>query len=230
MNQAIKSIGILGAGKLGIVLAQLALKAGYKVNISGSGDPKKILLSVDVLAPGAKAATSSKVALNSDIIILALPLGNYQDIPKDALAGKLVIDAMNYWHEIDGIRDDLTSPLISSSEVVQAYLASSRVVKALNHMGYHNLHDEAKPHGSTNRKAIAIAGNYTTDISIVAHLVDSLGFDPVIAGSLATGIMLQPGSEIFGAHVNKEKLQQLIDRFPRTSRGKEIAVARTHSR
>jgi predicted dinucleotide-binding enzyme len=226
MADEIHTIGILGAGKLGIVLSQLALKADYKVNISGSGDPKKIALSIAVLAPGANAVVSDQAVLQSDIVILALPLGNYQDVPKAALSGKLVIDAMNYWWEIDGVRDDLTSPLLSSSEVVQAFLSSSRVVKALNHMGYHNLHDEAKPHGATHRKAIAIAGDNANDLDKVASLVDSLGFDPIVAGELADGIRLQPGSEVFGAHVDKEKLQRMLDRFPLSSLGKEIATAR----
>ena len=63
-----------------------------------------------------------------------------------------MIDAMNYWWEVDGIRDDLTSPDISSSEAVQDYLRQSRVVKAFNHMGYHDLQDGAKPYDALDGK------------------------------------------------------------------------------
>ncbi|MES2630802.1 MAG: NAD(P)-binding domain-containing protein [Patescibacteria group bacterium] len=226
MNNSIKTIGIIGAGKVSIVLAQLALKAGYEVYISGSGDPQKIALSISVLAPGAHAATSREVAEKSDIVILAIPLGKYKQLPAEALKGKLVIDAMNYWWEVDGDQPELTDVQTSSSEVVQRFLHDSRIVKAFNHIGYHDLHDETKPEGSTNRKAIAIAGNNELDNEEVAGLVNSLGFDPIIIGPLEDGIKLQPGSDVFGAHVNAEMLKSIIESFSESVFGKNVLEAR----
>lgn len=204
-------IAILGAGKLGVTLAQLALKAGYQVHIAGSGPAEKIALSVKFITPGAVAATAEQAVHTSDIVILALPLGKYRTIPSGALAGKLVIDAMNYWWEVDGDINELVDPSMSSSELVQAFIPESRVVKALSHMGYHHLHDEARPAGTTERKAIAIAGNNDDDTQSVATLVDDLGFDPVIIGDLAAGKHLEPGHESFGANVDAKTLRKYVN-------------------
>lgn len=200
-------LGIIGAGKLGITLALLATKAGYPVRIAGSGDPEKIRLTAEVIAPGAIALTASEVASQSDIVILALPLSRYKSLPRAALSGKLVIDAMNYWWEIDGPRNDFLSPNISSSEAVQEFLADSRVVKAFNHMGYHDLHDEA---GSPDHKAIALAGDSDEDIERVAELITNLGFEPLPIGVLSDGKILEPGNPAFGANLSVNELSKLL--------------------
>lgn len=203
-------IGIIGAGKLGITVAQLARAADYDVVMAGSGAPDKIALTVQTLAPGARVATSTEVAHQADIVILALPLGKFRQLPVEALAGKLIVDAMNYWWEVDGAREDILPDTRSSSEAVQEFLPDSRVVKAISHVGYHHLHDEARAIGEPDRKAIAVAGDDAAAVRTVSEFIGTIGFDPLPIGSLANGSQLEPGQPAFGAHETIDRLREII--------------------
>ena len=215
---------IRGAGKIGTVLARLAVAAGHEVRIAGSGDPERIAMITRFLAPGAEPMTSRDAVDGADLVVLALPLGKLDSLPAEALAGHLVIDAMNYWWETDGHLPDYEHPGASTSEMVQAHLAGAQVVKAFNHMGYHDLEDHARPRGADGRRAIAVAGP-AAPAREVAALVDELGFHPVLTGPLSAGVALQPFAEAFGAATHAEELAAIVERFPTTPRGQEVMAA-----
>ena len=103
---------------------------------------------------------------------------------------------MNYWWETDGT--SRSSPTRRVDERVRAASAARRtVVKAFNHMGYHDLEDLAGrvAHRAPRSRSPAPP----RQAGIVAELVEELGFDPVVIGPLAEGVRLQPFAEAFGA-------------------------------
>ncbi|MCW2669901.1 MAG: oxidoreductase [Frankiales bacterium] len=205
-----RRLGIVGAGKIGTAVARAAVASGYDVAISGSGAATRIELIVDVLAPGAHAVTTDDVVRHADIIVLAVPMHRFRELPRDLFAGKTLVDAMNYWEDADGVDDELATAPRGTSAVVQQRFSSSKVVKSLNHLGYFKFEEGRRQRDAPDRLAMAAAGDDAVTVAAVMQLIDRLGFDAVDAGSLDAGLALQPGGPVFGISHTRDGLSNLL--------------------
>jgi predicted dinucleotide-binding enzyme len=206
-------LAVLGAGHVGPVIARLAIAAGYPVAIATSGDPDDIALITELVIPGARPRWASDAIADADIVVLAIPLHRFAELDPGLLAGKIVVDAMNYWPASDGVLtafEDGSANSRSSSEVVARRLAGSAVVKALNHIGYHELEDRARPAGAPDRQAAGLAGDDPAAVAAVAELTSRLGYDPVRLGGLRAGRVLQPGGPVFGQVLTLPEFERAV--------------------
>ncbi|WP_342746928.1 NADPH-dependent F420 reductase [Georgenia soli] len=205
----VRTIGVLGAGRVGTAVARQSLRAGYDVLVATAADPSEISLIVEVMAPGARAVTAAEAVRGSDVVVLSVPLRRYRTLDPELFAGRVVVDAMNYWPETDGHLPVMEGE-VSTSEVVQTHLAGARLVKTLNHIGYHDLESDHSPAGSPGRRALAVAGDDEEARALVGEVVDRLGYDAVDAGPLAAGRALEPGTAVFSGRHDAGTLRALL--------------------
>jgi predicted dinucleotide-binding enzyme len=192
-----KTLGLIGAGMIGGVLARLAVAAGLDVVLSNSRGPETLAGLVADLGEHASAATPAEAAEAGDLVVATVPLGSYDRLPAAAMAGKTVIDTMNYYPGRDGRIAALDSGELTSSALVQRHLAGSRVVKAFNNIDFHRLLTSARPAGAADRSALPIAGDDPDAKADVAWLLDTLGYDAVDIGTLAESWRGEPGTPVY---------------------------------
>jgi len=203
-----KTIGLIGAGRIGSQLARLAVKNGYNVVISNSRGPETLADLVRELGPHARAATPEETEQLGDIVVVTIPLKNLGDVPVAPLAGKVVIDTLNYYPQRDGHIADLDNEKTTTSEMVQEHLPRSRVVKAFNHIYAAELTTHGQPAGSPGRRALAIAGNDAGAKQEVAALIDQFGFDTVDIGPLGESWRIQRDTPGYGPRRTADELRR----------------------
>ncbi|WP_203662896.1 NADPH-dependent F420 reductase [Lacticaseibacillus sp. 53-4] len=218
-------IGILSAGKLGSTLARIATSRRLPTMIGSTHSVADLKWVIDTLAPGAVSATSADVVKKADVIILAIPLSRYKDLDPAAFAGKVVLDATNYWKEVDGTHNSISDFTRSSSEVIQDWLKDDKVAKAFNHMGYHDLEIEVDRHPDVPR-AMAFATDHDDIRPLVKQVLTAFGFDPFDLGPLRFGLVLEPGSPLFGEAIPRDQFQAKLDAVYDSPFGKEIIAKR----
>jgi predicted dinucleotide-binding enzyme len=202
------TIGLIGAGHIGSQIARLSVAHGHHVVISNSRGPETLATLVAELGPNARAATAIDAAKAGDIVVVTLPLKNYLDVPVEPLAGKTVIDTNNYYPQRDGHIPELDHESTTTSELLQAHLPTSKVVKAFNHIYAAHLTTDGQPAGSKNRRALVIAGDDHDAKATVRDLLDQFGFDTVDAGPLKEGWRIQRDTPGYGPRRSAEELRR----------------------
>lgn len=191
-------LGLIGSGHIGGTLARLAVDAGVDVVLSNSRGPETLADLAAQLGPHARAATAEEAAHAGDLVVVTIPFHAYRTVPREALAGKTVLDTTNYYPQRDGTVPELESGQATSSELLQQHLDQSHVVKVFNNIYFAHLAALPRPKGSAERSALPIAGDDADAKAQTTALLDALGYDALDVGPLAEGWRFQPGTPVYG--------------------------------
>jgi 8-hydroxy-5-deazaflavin:NADPH oxidoreductase len=185
-----KSVGIIGAGRIGQAIAQTARRAGRQVVIANSRGPQSLTSLVQELGEGVSAGTVKEAAAE-DIVVLAVM---WPDIPRAVEGldwnGRIVVDPTNDFDpsDLDGR---------TSSEVVADLVAPARVVKAANTLGAAVLGSD--PGQAGGQRVLFLSGDDADAKSEVVALFQEAHFFVVDLGGLREGgRMQQVGAPLSG--------------------------------
>ena len=178
----VRSVGVIGAGRIGQAMAQTALRAGRQPVIANSRGPESLTPVVEALGGGVSAGTV-KDASAADVVVLAVPWAQVsQAVEGLDWEGRIVIDPTNDFDpsDLDGR---------TSSEVVADLVAPARVVKAANTLGAAILGSD--PHEAGGQRVIFLSGDDADAKSEVGALFEDAGFFVIDLGGLREGGRMQ---------------------------------------
>ncbi len=188
-----KSLGIIGAGRIGQAMARIALRAGRRIVIANSRGPESLTSVVAALGDGVSAGTVEDAAA-ADIVVVAVM---WPQVPQAVAGldweGRIVIDPTNAFDpsDLDGR---------TSSEVVADLVAPARVVKAANTLGAAVL--GADPHEGSGQRVIFVSGDDADAKAEVKSLFEDAGYSTIDLGALSTGgAMQQVGAPLAGVNL-----------------------------
>jgi 8-hydroxy-5-deazaflavin:NADPH oxidoreductase len=175
-------VGIIGAGRLGQAMAQVAVRAGRSVAIANSRGPDSLVSVISILGEGVSAATVHDAG-SAGVVVIAVP---WDRVP-EAVRGlnwtsQVVIDATNDWSA-----GDLQGR--TSSELVAELVVGARLVKAANTLSAEVLASD--PHEAGGQRVIFISGDDADAKAQVVALFQDAGFAAIDLGDLPTGGAMQ---------------------------------------
>ncbi|KAB0269288.1 NADP oxidoreductase [Microvirga brassicacearum] len=178
------TIGIIGAGSIGLAAAKTLARTGIAAIIANSRGPDSLIEAIRPLGPTIKAGTREEAA-SADIVFIAV---NWSKLPAAVAdlppwSGRIVIDANN------PVEAPLFKPIDLqgrvSSQVVADLVSGARLVKAFNHLRVEILANDPRSDGG--RRVLFYSGDDNTAKAEVAALIDRIGFAGIDLGSLEVG-------------------------------------------
>jgi predicted dinucleotide-binding enzyme len=183
---------------------------------------------VEKLGPASSAATVEEASAKADMLLLAVPLHTYEQLPASALDGRIVIDAGNYYTDWSGHIKELDDETTTTSERLQDLFPGARVVKAFNNIYAEDVVVDARPAGS-ERRALPVASDDDEAKQKVTELIRSIGYDVVDAGPLSEGWRFQRATPAFVVPLNSAQLVKALGQAKRyRDMGEDVPTKRSH--
>lgn len=196
---------IIGSGNIGSALATQFARAGIDIAVTGSRGAESVAALAERL--GAHIVpTEIAEALQADVVVLAVPFENVQDLLEQVpdWGGRIIVDATNAIDYRDFSPADLGGR--ASSDVVQDWAVNGRVVKAFGHTWAKVLAREPGD-GRGGRRVLFVSGNHPDANAEIAGLIERLGFEALDLGRNDQGGLLQ---QFGGALTTRSFISQAI--------------------
>ena len=201
-------IGFIGAGFMSRGLAEHALANGHEVMLSNSRGLKSLRSAKAVLK--CEIGTTADAAAFGEVIFVAVPLDAIEDLPRDLVAGKILVDLCNHYPERDGPMPDIETGVQTTSGYLAVHFEGAQVVKAFNAIMAKDLAADGRPQGDPERRGLPFAGDDEAAKAIVAGMIDAFGFDPVDVGPLAEGWRFERARPVYCVPMDAKAMQEQL--------------------
>jgi hypothetical protein len=179
-------IGIIGAGRLGGVLAARLADAGHELMLGGHTSAQETGSRL-----GIPACTPAGAAAFGEVIVLAVPF----EVIDDALALSRPPEGRVLWSCVNAVKPDYSGLAIgfdtSAAEEVAKRAPSARVVAAIPPFA-ETLASGQLHYDCGLAPSVFLCGNDGQAKGLVAPLLVDLGAQPVDAGPLAAARLVEP--------------------------------------
>ncbi len=190
-----QTIAIIGAsGSMGTAISKSLSKGNYRLLLFTDDKAKLKNLEKEFIHAHPSADVESincsyTASWEADVIIVAAPFAAEKEIAgkiREVANQKIVVSIANPLNDsFDGL---VTAPDTSAAEELQKLLPHSKVVKAFNTTF---ASDFAQPVIDGKQVDAFIAGNDSDALETVKELVQTAGFNPIVAGDLSVSRTLE---------------------------------------
>jgi len=189
-------IGILGSGIVGQVLARAFKSEGHEVGLGTRNISKEEVVKFKKDNPGIRIGTFEEIAMNSDLLVLAVKGDAAEEVIKLAghknFSNKTVIDTTNPIAPaapVNGVLKYFTDINSSLLEKLQIILPEANFVKAFSSVGNAVMY---KPHYTEGKPTMFICGNDDASKKTVTNILTAFGWETEDMGKAEAARAIEP--------------------------------------
>ena len=189
-------IGILGSGIVGQVLAKAFKSEGHEVGLGTRNISKEEVVKFKKDNPGIRIGTFEEIAMNSDLLVLAVKGDAAEEVIKLAghknFSNKTVIDTTNPIAPaapVNGVLKYFTDINSSLLEKLQIILPEANFVKAFSSVGNAVMY---KPHYTEGKPTMFICGNDDPAKKTITDILTSFGWETEDMGKVEAARAIEP--------------------------------------